>query len=226
MLTALLTVLLSGCDPGGDAATSSGSAGEAVPTAGSKEVGAGTTQAGCRRPGQEIGHWLPAFDRSLQEEATVRTVTTNPCPPFVELLNQIDMLVPEGQRRASSAARDFAMGVRGLASKYLAGADTARCLYEADKLTIAIYQHADHPWSVGVVVALRLDAAADVALCYLFGQTRSDPTLTPVQPAEGPEPEFCPSSSLPLRNGVRTAVITFGSSTWMCDALERAVPSD
>jgi hypothetical protein len=220
VLTALLTVVLSGCDPGGDAATSVGSVGEAVTvtTAGAKE-------AGCRRPGKEIGHWLPAFDSTLKEEATIKTVTTNPCPPFVELLNQIDTLIPAGDRRAGSVAGEFALGVRGLASKYLAGADTARCLYEADKLTIGVYRHHDHPLSVGVVVALKLDAAADVALCYLIGQARSDPTRTRVQPAEGPEPRFCVLSSLPTRNGVRTAVIAFGSSTWMCDALDRAVPA-
>ncbi|GGM76350.1 hypothetical protein GCM10011609_10360 [Lentzea pudingi] len=220
MLTALLAVVLSGCDePAGDAATSEKPVGGVVGPATTKE-------AGCRAPGPEIGHWLPSFSGSVRNEATIRTVTTNPCPPFVELLNQIDMLVPQGERKAGTVAKEFASGVRGLASKYLAGADTARCLYEADKLTIGIYRHRDHPWSVGVVVALKMDAAADVALCYLIGQARSDPALTPIQPAEGPEPHFCVQPSLPERKGVKTAVVAFGSSTWMCDALARAVPSD
>ena len=221
MLTALLTVLLSGCDPAENTAATGRAGGDAPTFAGDK----GPTKAGCRKPGEAIGHWLPTFDRSLKEEATIKTVTTNPCPPFVELISQIDTLIPEGERRSGSVAKQFAVGVKGFAGRYLAAADTAKCLYEADQLTIGIYRHSDHPLSVGVVVAVGLDLAADLATCYVFGQPlRTTPTQ--IQPPDGPEPTFCVLSTLPERDGRRTAVIAFGTSTWMCDALGRAVPND
>jgi hypothetical protein len=92
------------------------------------------------------------------------------------------------------------------------------CGYETDGLAIVVYQHADHPWSVGLVVVVRMsvDAVLDAGLCYLGKQLGLDVPGDSMR-ADGnqPQPEFCGLAAQP--EGY--AVIALGSSNWMCEAL-------
>jgi hypothetical protein len=216
MPLALVAVLLAGCEPDGSVDNSALATGvrTSVPPA---------STGGCKQPGPQMRHWLPAFDRSRKHEATIVTRATNPCLPFADLLDTAGELTPDVEKEAKGVGAAFARDVKALAGHYVAVAGTAQCLYQADRLVIAIYQDRDHPASVGAVVAVGRDfaTAVDVATCYLFGSS-----LEQYNPPADDELSYqpCASAVLPLDNKHPVVVMRFGTTNWMCDALARAVP--
>lgn len=202
-------ILLSGCDPldtaGGGTTNEAG-------------VDSATGSAGCGQPGPQAGGLLPDFDTSDEREATVQPLE-NPCPPFTELISVVNAVIPDADK-ASRGVSDFIDGVRSLADHFLTAVDLVECGYETDGLAVGIYQHADYPWSVGVVVVVRptVGAAVKVAECYLEKQFSYETPGGQPTGAErpGPGPEFCPLSGSGDGGYV---VVALGSSNWMCDAL-------
>ncbi|MEV7095426.1 hypothetical protein AB0M80_21540 [Amycolatopsis sp. NPDC051045] len=212
-----LLLALAGCHEPADAgaAPAVGSPAPATSSAG---------KSGCDHVGGQMRHWLPKFDPGRPHEASITPVAANPCLPFADLIDQVATLVPEvGEGKTTAAkkvTRQFVTAVRDLAGRYAGLANEIRCLYEADRLAIGIYRHADHPSSVGVVIAVGRDlgTAVDVGRCYLFGLSGKS-LGSASQPFEN---HACAGSVLPLDRPV--VVMRFGTSNWMCDALARAVP--
>jgi hypothetical protein len=207
-------ILLSGCEYPDDGGT--------------EEVGVGqgeTTTAGCGQPGPQVGRWLPALESSKERQATI-TTRENPCLPFGQLPGIINTVIPDEEvpDRAKSDVGDFRYHVADVADRFLAYSDAVECGYETDGLAIVIYQHADHPWSVGLVVVVRLsvDAAVDAGLCYLGKQLGFDaPGDSPRSYGNQPRPDFCGLAAQPEGdNGEDYAVVALGSSNWMCEALQ------
>lgn len=219
-MTLSLTVLM-GCDPLEEAG---GGTQEAGVTDGGGTDGGGTG-GGCGQAGEKMRHWLPTFG-SLPDEATIESVAVNPCLPMSGLVDVIGTFVPDTDEVTGSraAVKEFAGRVVHMAGYYSTVADTTKCLYEADALSIGIYQHSDHPWSVGLVVAVGRDFEAGIKAvsCYLTGQS----VLSDRPPAAVPDTDIavqvCADPVLPKEDPV--VVLRFGTSNWMCSALDRAVP--
>ena len=214
MPLALVAVLLAGCDPddmGGPIATGGVTSAPPVST------------GDCKQPGPQMRHWLPVFDPSRKHEATIVPKATNPCLPFANLLDTAGQLTPDIEKEAKGVAATFARDLKTLAGHYVAVAGTAECLYRADRLAIGIYQDRDNRASVGVVIAVGRDfgTAVDVATCYLFGSS-----LEQYDPPADDELRYqpCADAVLPLDDDHPVAVLRFGTTNWMCDALSRAVP--
>jgi hypothetical protein len=203
-------IMLSGCEfPDDDSGDSVGEAGVGQP---------GTTTAGCHRAGPGTGHWLPVLDTSDEHQANIST-RENPCLPFSDLIGLINDVIPESKvpEYAVDHVSTFRRAAQGAVDKFLAVEDGVECGYETDSLAIVVYQHSDEPWSVGLVVVVRLslDAAIDVAGCYLEKQLGFDAPPNPVS-INQIEPEFCGLAGQPDDY----AVVALGTSNWMCEALE------
>jgi hypothetical protein len=107
--------------------------------------------------------------------------------------------------------------VGDVADRFSRYSDAIQCGYETDGLAIVIYQHADHPWSLGLVIVVRASAVLDAALCYLGKQVGVDvPGLSPRSGGNPLRPDFCGLAAQPQDY----AVVALGTSNWMCDALQ------
>jgi hypothetical protein len=208
------TILLSGCEFPEDGA-------EATNEAGVEQ--SETATPGCSQAGSQVGQWLPALDGS-REQATI-TTRENPCLPFSDLIGIIDDAIPDDEvpDMARSRVSEFRDGVHGVADRFLAYSDAVECGYETDGLAIVVYQHADHPWSVGLVVVVRVSAGAviDAGLCYLGKQLGFDaPGDSTRSDGNQPQPRFCGLAAQPEADDENYAVVALGTSNWMCDALQ------
>jgi hypothetical protein len=206
-----VVLLLAGCEYP-DAA-----GGEATNDAGVGQSATGT--GGCADAGPGVRQWLPVLDPSDGHLSTIR-VRENPCLPFGDLLGLVDDVIPdEGvPDMATDRVGEFREHVGGAADRFLAAEDAVECGYETDGLAIVVYQHADHPWSVGLVVVVRLsvDAVIDAGLCYLGKQLGLDePGYSTRSDGNQPHPEFCGLAAQPGDY----AVVALGTSNWMCAAL-------
>jgi hypothetical protein len=198
------TILLSGCEFPEDG-------GEATNEAG---VDPSVTAApGCSQPGPQVGQWLPVLDGS-KEQVTIRT-RENPCLPFSDLLGVIDAVIPDGD--VPDSVDDFRHRVGDVADRFSGYSDAIECGYETDGLAIVIYQHADNPWSLGLVIVVRASAVLDAGVCYLGKQVGVDvPGLSPRSGGNPLRPDFCGLAAQPQDY----AVVALGTSNWMCDALQ------
>jgi hypothetical protein len=211
-------ILLSGCEPldaaGGGTTNEAG-------------IDSATATPGCAQPGPKVGHWLPVLDSSNERQATIAT-QENPCLPFSELLGIIDDVIPEGEvpEPAAGSVSDFRRNVGEVARRFLGYSDAVECGYETDGLAIVVYQHADNPWSVGLVVVVRVsaDAVLDAGLCYL-GRQIGVPGLSPRSGGNQIQPSFCGLAALSEADDEHYAVVALGTSNWMCGAL-RTSPAE
>jgi hypothetical protein len=208
----LLAVSLTGCELENTGIEER--AGTAAPSA---------TAAGCGRPGGQVAHWLPKFD-SRYDAKGVKPVGQNPCPPFLDLASNVEQLIPEAKETEKAAAKELAGKVRGMAGRFIAAADTTRCFYEADRLAVAVYQHEEAGWSLGVVLVVRTGAGAlaDLASCYLVGDPFADGLREETRLLR---PDGCLKVAQRERAGETYLVAWMGSSNWMCTALRRDLPS-
>jgi hypothetical protein len=210
----LPAILLTGCEyPDGDGTTN-----EAV------VVPSTSTTAGCAQAGPKVGQWLPVLDSSNPRQATIQ-VRENPCLPFGDLVGLVDSVIPDGEvpDMAKSDVGLFRDRVRDAAGRFLALEDAVECGYETDGLAIVVYQHADHPWSIGLAVVVRLGVqeVIDAGLCYLGKQISFDePGDSTRSDGNQPQPDFCGLAAQPVSGDDEYyAVVALGTSTWMCDAL-------
>jgi hypothetical protein len=213
-------LVLAGCRDVSDSADAA-----SVPKAGA--ASSGTAAAGCGQPGPGVAQWLPRLDPA-QPGQRYTTVKANPCLPFSGLLGWVSGLVPErevtktAERKAAVSA--FHINVKAAADRFLQAEDGLECGYETDSLAVDFYQDSKNPWSVGLVVVVRLSvrAAVDVGFCYLGKQLGYDaPPLTTAPSGGHPlTPGFCGLAAKPeASNGEDYAVVALGTSNWMCDAL-------
>ncbi|QYN37043.1 hypothetical protein K1T35_07245 [Pseudonocardia sp. DSM 110487] len=159
-------------------------------------------------------------------------VDENPCIPLADLADAVLTFVPAGEdpQSGQSVSRaqkaQFKSGLSDLAGRVIKANDVTKCGYETDHLAIAIYQHADYPWSVGVAAVVRgdIDAGIDIAACYIKGLVPVVPRDAPAPglAPEGPRFGLCGSVTRPTARGEVYTVLTAGDSDQMCAFLEGA----
>lgn len=222
LAVALVAVLVSGCD---DVVSATSAGGGGAPTGGAGTATAGTTAGGnCGRSGSRVGHWLPVLDDADPRQANI-TTHENPCLPLSGLIGLVDAVIPsQVPDLAGRRVEYFRTEVRRTASRFVAAHDGIECGYQTDGLAVVTYQHVEHPWSVGLVVVVRLgfDAIIDAGFCYLGKQLGVDgPHDSTRSDGNQPQPTFCGLAAQPRSaDGERYAVVALGTSTWMCAALE------
>ncbi|MGH3871936.1 MAG: hypothetical protein ACRDSR_10555 [Pseudonocardiaceae bacterium] len=168
--------------------------------------------------------FLPQFVGS-EPGTEIKPVLFNPCLVFSGLVDAVSYVIPSEQRVPETPV--FLSRVGTFAGNVASVSGTVKCAYEADRLAIRIYQHANYHWSVGAVAVIRgrLSAVADAVSCYLVGvpvpgMRRNDSLLPP----EGPQPTVCAGAATPTgSDGQYYTVLFVGSSDWMCDALRNEV---
>ena len=162
-LAAALGLAACGPDPGtgggGSGDSGAGGSGAGGSGAGGSGAGAGGSGGACRTAGPLTKEFLPTFGSDT-------TTRQNPCLAFVDLLGQVNGLIPATERAALELFRDKLAAVA-------TAADVIECGYEKDRLAIAIYQNKTTLWSIGVVAVVRGDVGAvvSVAICALAKQT-------------------------------------------------------
>lgn len=203
----LATILLSGCEyPDDDEATNEAGVGQSE-----------TSTGGCTQAGPQTGQWLPVLDSANERQATI-TTQENPCLPFSDLLGLVSDMLSGADAPDAGTVTQFRDRVGVVANRFLAAADAVECGYETDGLAIVVYQHADHPWSVGLVVVVRLSVGAvvEAGFCYLGEQFDADvPGQFPRSGGNQIKPGLCGLAAQP--EGY--AVVALGTSNWMCGAL-------
>jgi hypothetical protein len=208
--------------------------GSGAPSASTGQPAGGTeADTGCDRAAGKAGRLLPDAESVAVGLAPIVRTKENPCIPLADLADAVLTFVPAandpqpGAESVSHAQKaQFKSSINDLGGRVLAANQVTTCGYETDHLAIAIYQHADHPWSVGVAAVIRgdIDAAVDIAACYIesiipaFPRDAPAPGLEP----EGPRFGLCGSVTRPTARGEVYTVLTAGDSDQMCAFLEGA----
>ncbi|GAA2777461.1 hypothetical protein [Crossiella cryophila] len=206
-LAIALVALLSGCDDLGD---------QALPVSATKQqVIAQTTvspaTAGdCNRTGPKIRSVLPTLTSKFH------IAKANPCVPLIGLVDEVLGVVPRSERAALAAFQDRLGRLVGAANTVNT---VLTCAYQTDRLGIVLYQEKAQALSLGLVVAIRgkLDAAAEVAACYL------KVTLTGflADPPPGKPQVPCFHRGSRKQGGEDYSLFWVGSSEAMCLALAK-----
>jgi hypothetical protein len=219
--------LVAACDP------AEGSGAPAPSTSAGQDGGPTKAVTGCDRAAGKAGQLLPDPESVEAGSAPIVRKKENPCIPLADLAGTVLEFVPAendpepGENSVSRAQKaQFRTSINDLAGRILAANQVTTCGYDTDRLAIAIYQHADHQWSVGVAAVIRgdIDAAVDIAACYIESIIPSFPSEDPaprLAPA-GPRFGLCGSVTRPTARGEVYTVLTAGDSDQMCAFLEGA----
>ncbi|MGW0515903.1 hypothetical protein [Crossiella sp. NPDC003009] len=207
MAIALVT-LLSGCEETTGGFSPGTSVSEAAAT--SKKSGGTTTTGDCSRTGPKIRSVLPVLSAKFQ------IAKANPCVPLAGLVNEVLEVVPRSQRAALAQFQDRVGRLVGAASHVNT---VLTCAYQTDRVGIVLYQEKASPLSLGLVVAIRgkLDAAAEVAACFLKVTILGVSADPPPGAAKAP----CFHKGSRKQGGEDYSLFWIGSSEAMCTALAR-----
>ncbi|MEV6926672.1 hypothetical protein AB0M46_19515 [Dactylosporangium sp. NPDC051485] len=171
---------------------------QADPTGAGGQGGGGSK---CRQPSAETTGKLPKLGGGY-------TATINPCLSFVDVLANLNDMVPErGEKVPGSEAKNgspdkvraqrerFHRGVAAARKRIgtlVTAKDAVQCGYATDHLAIGLYQAKSPKWSAGVVAVLKgdIDAVTETAVCTLLRQI---PGLGDTESDEQPAPRvsFC-----------------------------------
>lgn len=219
--------LVAACDP------AEGFGAPAPSTSSGRQGGPTKAATGCDRAAGKAGQLLPDPESVEAGLAPITRTKENPCIPLADLADTVLELVPAendpepGENSISRTQKaQFKTSMNDLAGRVLTANQVTTCGYETDHLAIAIYQHPDHPWSVGVATVVRgdIDAAVDIAACYIESLVPSFPSddAAPGLVPEGPRFGLCGNVTRPTARGEVYTLLTAGDSDQMCAFLEGA----
>jgi hypothetical protein len=228
-----LVGLVTACDPAGGIGAPSAGGGGAPSASTGRPAGDTKADTGCDRAAGKAGQLLPDEESAEAWSEPIIRADENPCIPLADLADAVLAFVPaekdpqSGQSVSRVQKAQFKSSLGDLAGRVLTANELTKCGYETDHLAIAIYQHADYPWSVGVAAVVRgdIDAGVNIAACYIESLVPTVPRDAPAPglAPEGPRFGLCGNVTRPTARGEVYTVLTAGDSDQMCAFLEGAV---